>query len=90
MCENTNLCCDVCASTQVTVNRLPKIKAIIQTVNELLSSREKVAMLLRTSTDIKYIIIIIHYIVQWMCGSVDNKLASYVTHLCRPLGVKVK
>ena len=41
MSENTNLCCDVCASTQVTVNCLPKIEAIIQTVNELLSSREK-------------------------------------------------
>ena len=41
MCENTNLCCDVCASTQVTVNCLPKIEAIIQAVNELPSFSEK-------------------------------------------------
>ena len=58
MCENKNLCCDVSASTEVTVNCLPKIEAIIQGVNKLPSSTEKVTMLLCTFTDIIYIIII--------------------------------
>ena len=90
--ENTNLCCDVRAFSQDTVNCLPEIEVIIQAVDELPSSGEKKersnAIMCLPSYEIYNNCTLIRlpsgFVVQGI-----SKLSSYVTHLCRPLGVEV-